>query len=315
MQISYIILAHKEPAQLRRLILALTNENSFFYIHIDKNIAVKPFKDAVYNCSNVIFLGNAFRCQTIWGDIGIVKASLNAMKQIVKDGKTGFCILLSGQDYPVKRLEDINFFLEKNKDVNFISCKPFPNNNWDNGGYYRLDHYKFNLSKKKKDFLILPSVKSKTFFTIKNIGKVFILFIRFKFKAIFSLRKERKFSSLPVPYYGSQWWALPVDTIKLILDFINLNPDYLQYHEYSLMPDEIFFQTIVESQKNALKGKIADSLTYVDWTKKNTVGPTTFKYENLAELAALPDNILFARKFDLSVDIKILDAIDAMLIK
>ena len=44
MEISYIILAHQRPKQVKRLLEKLASEGSRFYIHIDKNVDIRPFK-------------------------------------------------------------------------------------------------------------------------------------------------------------------------------------------------------------------------------------------------------------------------------
>ena len=78
MQINYIILAHRYPKQLRRLIQKLTTPEAFFYVHIDKNTSIDLFAKELADLPNISFVGD--RKQGIWGDIGIVNATMNALK-------------------------------------------------------------------------------------------------------------------------------------------------------------------------------------------------------------------------------------------
>ena len=54
MQINYIILTHKSPIQLERLISKLDDEDINFFIHIDAKTNIEPFK--YLEKDNVIFL-------------------------------------------------------------------------------------------------------------------------------------------------------------------------------------------------------------------------------------------------------------------
>lgn len=55
MEINYIILAHKNPQQVLRLIDRLNTFQCNFYIHIDKGVDIAPFIIAFSNLKNVFF--------------------------------------------------------------------------------------------------------------------------------------------------------------------------------------------------------------------------------------------------------------------
>ena len=44
MQKNYLILAHKNPEQLCRMIRTLDDGVSTFFIHVDAKVAIEPFK-------------------------------------------------------------------------------------------------------------------------------------------------------------------------------------------------------------------------------------------------------------------------------
>ena len=114
-----------------------------------------------------------------------------------------------------------------------------------------------------------------------------------------------------MPFGGGQWWALPMSKIRSILEFLDDHPNYLRYHQYTLLPDEIFFHSIMAT----LDGPVAPSLTYVNWDRKNTPLPVTFETEDLEELKLASVGKLFARKFDITIDSTILDFLDQELLR
>lgn len=53
---NYIILAHKNPQQIKHLIEKLNDDNSRFFIHVDLNSDSKPFKSILSTNHNVALL-------------------------------------------------------------------------------------------------------------------------------------------------------------------------------------------------------------------------------------------------------------------
>ena len=311
MNLNYIILAHKNPAQVERLIQRLKYPGSRFYVHIDRNVQISPYKEELSQHEHISFLKEDQREPGTWGDIGIVKATLNAMKQIVEDKRSGHCLLLSGQDYPLRTNKEINEFFEKKDNTSFISTFSLPHPNWKDGGYDRIEKYKINKSHNRKHFLQLPSIFDKEFCSRETAGKINFLRKTGRSHKIPLVLKKRRFPTYLRPYGGGQWWALPMKKIKDILDFIDDHPDYLDYHRYTLLPDEIFFHSIIAT----LDGPVAPSVTYVNWDRKNTPLPVTFEKNDLEELKLASCEKLFARKFDIKIDSTILDLLDQELLR
>lgn len=308
---NYIILAHKNPAQVERLIQRLKHPNSRFYIHIDRNVQISPFEEELSQHEHIFFLKEDQREPGTWGDIGIVKATLNAMRQIFEEARSGYCVLLSGQDYPLRTNEEINEFFKKKNDTSFISIFSLPHPNWKDGGYDRIEHYKIIKTQKRKHFLQLPSIFDKEFYSLETAGKLNFLRKTGRAKEIKVVLEKRRFPAYLKPHGGGQWWALPMKKIQEVLDFIDTHPDYLAYHKYTLLPDEIFFHSIIAT----LEGPVAPSVTYVNWDRKNTPLPVIFEKDDLVELKLASAEKLFARKFDINMDSTILDLLDQELLR
>ncbi|MCY2687852.1 beta-1,6-N-acetylglucosaminyltransferase [Salinimicrobium sp. TH3] len=313
MEINYIILGHKNPDQILRLVHSLNYREISFYIHIDKKVKIAPFQQMLNEFPNVHLLDYSKRKSIIWGDFSIVEATLNAMQQIVADGKNGYCVLLSGQDYPLRNPEFITQTLDQNHEKHYIDIFPMPGI-WGSSGTDRIRKYKINKSLKRGHFTLLPSIFDQHFFTKETAGKINYLIKTKKFQEIRRIFQKRKFPSFLLPHGGSQWWAFPTETVTRILEFLKDHPGYCRYHKYTLIPDEIFFHSILAYFFKGDNLKIAPSLTYVNWEKPTGPLPATFEKDNLKELTEASQYKLFARKFDIEQDQEIFVLIEKELI-
>lgn len=309
MKIHYVLLVHKNPKQIRRLIKALESECAYFYIHVDRNVSIDAFYAELSAVENVRWVQR--REASTWGDIGLVRATLYALTQIVNECKTGYCILLSGQDYPIRANTSLEHFLRENNGTSFIEIFPIPTEKWLHS-YERIHYYKLNYSSTQGDYFLCPSLLAKDFYSNvkENLSGLWKL-IRRKKAIPLILFKKRVFPTYIKPHGGSQWWAFTIDTARSILLFIEKHPDYLRYHKYTLVPDEIFFHSILMHLfKENPDSDIRPSLTYVNWSRKDVQLPVTFRADDITELNEQARVHFFARKFDMSSDPEILDLLD-----
>jgi hypothetical protein len=118
----------------------------------------------------------------------------------------------------------------------------------------------------------------------------------------------RKFPAYVKPYGGSAKFSLTMNNVEYILDFLRKHPDYIKFHDFTLFPDEIFFQTILlNATYNRISNIVADDLCYQDWSEKGA-HPTIFRKKDFGTI--INSGKLFARKFDSTVDSEILNMID-----
>lgn len=82
MHLAYIILAHKNPDQLHRLVSRLHHPDDYFFTHIEKKVDIKPFQIVFENSGfNIKFITR--RENGCRGNLGIVKASINYLKELI----------------------------------------------------------------------------------------------------------------------------------------------------------------------------------------------------------------------------------------
>ncbi|MBL1200034.1 MAG: beta-1,6-N-acetylglucosaminyltransferase [Nostoc sp. GBBB01] len=300
MKIAYIILAHKYPEQLKRLIHRLNTEDVSFFIHIDKKVEAKIYHQVVTllkDFTNVFFLK---RFNSGWGSFDAVRASLEGIKSIVKTGiDFDYVIHLSGQDYPIKSNTHIKKFLEQNKGKEFIEYFPLPCNKWEGGGLRRIEYWHIRWGNR---YIAIPEKRE-----FKSAIHSFIYSFLISF-----LPKKRNFFEGFTLYGGSAFWCLTGECIKYIDNFVKRSPKFVNRFNYTHITDEIFYQILILN--STFQDKIInDHLRYIDWENINALHPRilgTNDFENIKQ-----SEKLFARKFDQIVEPHILDMIDEMIYK
>ncbi len=287
MEKAFIILAHKNPEQVARLISSLDDNQSTFFLHLDKSVKSAPFTNAVAGNNNVVIVKNEY---TFWGSFGIVQATLNAMKSAMNYYKTfDFISLISGQHYPIKSNDYIHDFLSSSSYSIFMEYTPIPNHQrWQpRGGMYRIDKYFFGMKGHER-------------FAAKAAN-----FISSQTNVI-----KRNFPQTMKPYGGSQWWTMNRYAVKYILDFVKKNEAYSKFHRFTFAPDELFFHNII---LNANDERIQNSLTnnnvtYMQWHDRSKGHPDVLKQSDIQNI--LSSDALFARKFDMNEDSLVFDLLD-----
>lgn len=303
MDLNYIILAHNNPNHLYRLVSKLNDVGVYFYIHIDKKNEDSVFKSKLKTFKNVHFIEN--RVNVRWGTYSIVEATINCLNKVVDDKKNGYCILLSGVDYPIKSNKLIQEHFKNNNGNEFIEiCN---DSDWSQKQIeLRLNRWAIPPSKYPKQLWVIPHVFSNDFRKKYrwSLKKIYQLLIEQKQLNVFKVLLNRKYPKYVKPYGGSQWWGLSIDTVKLILNFIKQNPSFIKYHKNAMVPDEYFFHTIVGNLIH--HDKIKNKLTYTKFLP-NLNSPEIQKTdEDFNEFA--DSEFFFARKFD--ENSSILDKID-----
>lgn len=82
MRIAYLIVAHTDPKQLKRLVDALNDDNNIFFIHIDRKTDIGPFLECIdlTRYKNVHFIDK--RISVYWGDFLLLKCCAYYWKQV-----------------------------------------------------------------------------------------------------------------------------------------------------------------------------------------------------------------------------------------
>jgi len=277
-------MAHAEPQQVERLVSKLDHPGFDIFIHIDNKVSIEPYL-FLSKKPRVHFIQK--RIKVRWAGYSFTRAVFQSMREVLNSGRQyAFINLMSGQDYPIATSDHIYNSLFSKQGYNFISVEKFGSDWWQHAvDRYRMYHL--------------------TDFDFK--GRYRLQFI------LNQILPERKF---PLPYtlYGGEnatWWTLTSDCVRYILDVIEKNRRLQRFAKFTWAADEFLIPSIIMNSKFAETVE-SENFRYIDWS----LGGHNPKVLTMEDWPSLRDSEkLIARKFDYSIDTKILDAIDALLEK
>lgn len=279
MRIAFLIMAHKEPDQIQRLITRLDHPDFDFYIHLDKKISFNDF--AYLQKAGKVMLTKT-RIHVSWAAFSFTTAIYRCMEEIL-NGPVYYDLIdvLSGQDYPIRPTSEIYRYFSVHKENNFISFEKEGSEWWEHA-IGRINKYHF--------------------INYKFPGRYSIQHI------VNALLPKRKF---PLPYtlYGgprASWFTVNHDCAAYVVSFMNENPGLRRFCNFTWGSDEFLFQTIIMNSRFA--GTVLnDVINYIDWTGGGS-NPKILTKQDFKSITL--SGKLFARKFDLHVDTTILDMLD-----
>lgn len=300
MQKNYLILAHKNSHQVKRLIHVLEDGASRFIIHLDASANLEDFKNEIGSDGNIFWIERRIDC--IWGDFSIVQATINGLDFIVNSQLEGYTILMSGQDYPIKSKLYINNYLEQNQAYNHISIHRNPVSKEEPIFYKRrLTHYNFFLSKRRGDAVSLPYFWSQS---LKEKIKTMVYLSKNYKKADFLRIFTQKSYPYTDFYQGHQWFGFNYETILKVHHAIKeKEKELFSFFKYVTVPDEFFFHTILKNLQQKDKNILIKNSLTVNL-------PFNHDETHLEGLLNELPHKLFARKFDEEHNIKIFDLLD-----
>ncbi len=296
MKIAYIILAHKLPEQLVRLVRKLNTDMASFFIHVDKKTDGETYRkmtEPLSEYENVYFLDRYAR---YYGDFNHVKPTLDGIQKILALGKRyDYIILMTGQHYPIKSNSQIQKALQDSGGQSFVEYFSLPDERWKdgNGGLDRINYW--HLHWRGWEFAFLK----RRHFLKRVPDRVWSALVK-----ILPMRRNlpRNFKE----YGGSAYWCLTRECAEYIDEFVRRNDDFVKFFKHVKIAEEIFFQTIL--MNSHLKNRLTnDNLRYIIWPPSSRHPAILGKqdFENF-----IKTDKLFARKFDMTVDADVLDMID-----
>ncbi len=285
MKIAILILAFKNPQQLRKLVDVLKTDFDVF-IHFDKSSDIaNEFEEE----RGVHIINN--RHATYWGSSNTLLAVLELLKAADEKG-SDYNILISGQDLPIKSNEQIKEFINTHYKDHLYHFS-LPAERWGHGGGL----HRINLYWEAK-----RTAKTTTGKLTQFVVRGAFLFIRSLQKA-FSLKRSVRFRA----YGGSFSLNFTKEATQYILTFVNNNKEFLSCFSYTRCADEVFFHTILLGFDYPGKNNIANAdLRFQDW-ETGPDYPRIFTMADIDRCLNAPE--LFARKFDEQIDPKVIDTI------
>lgn len=323
-KIAYFVMSHVNPEQVARLVRALRSSNSESWVVIHHDYSTSQLDPQTFNnIDNVHMLEQ--RTAIEWGGFSIIRTILNAIDWFLH-GQFDWMVYISGQDYPIMPLQQIEQFLDTTEYDGFVSAHRadaselpeavFPQWYFYHWYFYRI--YKFKIPSTLVNLIHAQKIKSgsstllneplKRVLRPDHILPLFrIKYSRPNRQMMFCLRPlSTPFTPTFHCYHGSNWWTLSRRSIQYLHQFTRENSDFLRYYQHTHVPDESFFQTILLN--NPSLNISDDDKRYIRWDKKPAPHPAVLTAKDFPHLVSSGKH--FARKLDQTIDAQLFDLLD-----
>ncbi len=224
LQIVFALLAHSDPQLVARLARTMTETGHRIVVHYDAKATDRNFdvlQAAIGDRSDRVCF--ARRVRVGWGEWSVVQATLNCLDAIEAAGwNPDYVYLMSGMDYPIRSSDELEQFLQRNKGDEFIESVPSDSVKWVKSGPQR-ERYQYRWYFNWRD---RPTLTQNAFSLQRRLGL------------------KRRFVRDMTPFLGSQWWVLTWTSLKHIMKLAR-EPDIVAFFKNTLVPDELFFQTLI----------------------------------------------------------------------
>lgn len=280
---AFLIIAHNHFDTLEKLIKMLDHERNDIFLHIDKR--VKDFERERFSNllkkSNIIFTP---RIAVYWGHCSQVDCELLLLENCLNHGDYQFVHLLSGVDLPIKTQSYIHNFYDSHPNTQFLQV------GWAEKHLYRLNRYHFFLK-----YTGMPeSIKS----LVNKVNNI----VTDKF----NINRLRKYNQMKV-VKTANWFSISGECAKYVLSKKKL---IKKMTRFTVCADEMFLGTVIHDspywdQVYNPEPSWDGHMRYIDRIRNVGSSPHTFTMtdKNLIEKSEM----LFARKFDETVDSEIIE--------
>lgn len=275
MRIAHLVLAHKNPQQLERMLDAMAHPAFDFFIHIDKKTESSDFA-FLFNKPSVYPIVK--RTPIHWGGWGTIQAIINGFEEITPSKRYDYINVMSAQDFPLKPAEEIYQYILARKGTEFMTCESIEDK-WKEAAARFHDYSFINWRFRGKHRLERIANK---------------------------LLPSRKYPHNHEIVGRANWFTLTQEACVFLLRYLKEHPEVPAYFRYTWGADEFIFS--IPLYNSDFRPRIVDNLMYVDWSEKKA-RPKLLRAEDYQALTN--SGKLFARKFDMEVDEQIIGMLES----
>ena len=291
MRHAIMIMAHKNPGQLCRLVEYFSKDCDVF-VHLDKKSAWgRQDIDRLYACRQVRLVSTDHEVN--WGGTSVLESEMALLQTAYGHGDYGYFHLLSGQDYPVKPLDTFLDFFERNNGKEYIQYVNIPNPRWEKGTYRRFQYfYPYDWAQGREN----PRA-----------------WVREQVEA-----QVRKGLKRPIPdefdalYGSSQWFSITGEAAETLLRFTADHPSFYNRLWMTFAPEECYVATVLLNRMD-MRRIVRSNCRFIRWKYENGNRPANLGVGHFRHL--LEEEFLFARKMEPHCSMPLLQLIDRYLVR
>ena len=318
----FMIMCHKNLEQVLRLAKHITkNPDSDVVVHVDISVPDDEFQSF---CSLANDIPNLYitekRIKGMLDDRSLIDIVFIMIEYVrAKNLQYQYYALLSGQDFLIKPIDQINQWLSESYPKPFIDCTPYDKSNW----IYK----KFVSDEQSK----IEKFQESVFRFTRRWGRRHPArkILRFLIRPLSLFNKPKmpiykKLSRRRVSLFGgSAWWILPDVAINYILEEYQKSTAIVKLLLSPKTPEEIFFQTMTMRSpiKDSVEINPIDQVAqncktwayFTDIDKPFVCHPYVFTVKQFERLKK--SDCWFARKFDSKTDDEVIRMVEENLLK
>ena len=198
---AYLIMAHKNLEQIKKLMKLLDYSENDIYIHIDAKAddTIRFFDYASCCTKSKVIQSSIFK--SAWGSYSLIECELFLLKQATENRKYDYYHLISGMDLPLKDQSEIHRFFERNSGKQFVH---FSGKNSKN---------EYSIKRRVKYYWATNYYNSLSFIDFRLIRKIDCFQIRLQ--ELFHINRLK--NNDLVFYHGSQWFSITDELVRDLL--------------------------------------------------------------------------------------------------
>lgn len=271
MSVAILALAFREPAVLAAAVPVYRAAGCDVYVHLDAKASVTDYRAAMGPVAReCVFLPEPR--SIYWAGFTMVRAMLDLMEAALASGSYSNFALVSDDSFPlrepwllkaklttdherisVRRIEETEVFAQRYR------------------RFFCFDHQATSLHGRPIESAFVDDRFLSTLHRLEA-------------------RRQAGKADLPL-YYGSQWWSLTEAAVRLLIELDATRDDLRESFEFSAVPDEIYFQSLLMSFASGMKR--VESPMLVDWTRQ----PKPFVFQKLDDVQQrIGEDHCFVRK-------------------
>ena len=282
---AYLLIVHKDPVQVRKLLRTLDDERNLIVVHCDKKMDaddVDAISSAVMRHAELEVFQEF---DVLWGGYTLVEAELALLRRALGRG-CSYYHLLSGECLPLRTQDEIHGFFDASG-KEFIACNP--RFEWEATFDARLRQHHLQ----NRNLSVLTKMADKALVFAQRLVRVNYLDPDIRYG------------------YGSQWFSV---TDELTRDLISHEEWVREHFGRGLCSDELFLQSFALTfgyQDRLFRpfdaGDKWGNMRLVDWDRGEGIHPYTLRSKDYDW--AMGTGMMFGRKFSDAVDSDMVDRV------
>ncbi len=317
MRVCFLILNHRPPEQLLRLLRAIRRQlpdapivvhHDQFYTNIDADM-LRPV-------GGVHLITSDFPVR--WGDFSLIDCTWRSMNWIQENIDFDWLILLSAQDYPIKPLADLPDYLAGIEADALLTASPIgelpsASQRRDMRRRYLYQYKAATRSSRARPGhdRLRKTVRSGAARPVDVLNYSQPFFKIYKFPDAMPWRLGLRARRAPFTpdrpcWFGSAWYCLSRKAVVYLNQFVLQDSAFIDYFRATIYPDESATATILNNSDEVVVKPCTTH--FAKWTNPKSGHPDLLSTGDLADMAR--SSAYFGRKFDLRYDSDVLDRLD-----